>query len=173
LKRFCRCQIIRLDRISSEKIENYLYQKGTDKERAQMASRLSDGIIGNALKYCDDNFLKMRSEIINTAGKMIRNDVVESFNLVEYFSKNKDNIEEILDTFTIWFRDLILLKLVKNKDMIINKDYYDLLVEESRILSYNKLDRIMDIIKNTREKLRQNANYQLSIEVMLLNIQEV
>jgi DNA polymerase-3 subunit delta' len=167
-----RCQIIKLNRVSLDCIKDYLLEKGIDREKADMASRLSDGIIGNALKYCDDSFLKFRGELIDTAKKMVRNNIVQSFELAEYFSKNKNDIDEIFDMLTIWFRDIIVLKHVRDKDLIINKDCYDLLVEESGILSYNRLDRIMDEIKNIRLKLKQNANYQLSIEVMLLNIQE-
>jgi len=47
------------------------------------------------------------------------------------------------------------------------------LVEESQLLSYNRLDRMMDAIRNTSEKIKQYANFQLTVEIMLLRFQEV
>ena len=142
-----RCQIIRLNRISAECAEDYLVKKGIDEQKAKMAARLCDGIIGNALKYCDDTFINKRNELTDIAGKMVKGSVTQSFELASYFMQNRDNIDEVFDMLAMWFRDIIVLKQVSDKDLIINKDCYDLLVEQSRILSYNRLDKIMDQIK--------------------------
>lgn len=168
-----RCQIIRLGRIPEDKVEKYLLDSGIDPDKAELAAALSDGIIGNALRLMDEGFIKLRRETIEAACSIIKGNALDAFNMYEWFGKNKSSIEDILDIMVSWYRDLIMLKNTSGKRHIINRDYYELLVEESQILSYNRLNVIIKIIMDTKEKLRQNVNFELAIEVMLLNIQEV
>jgi DNA polymerase III subunit delta' len=167
-----RCQIISLGRVSIDKIKNFLKDRGIEDDKAGLAAEFSDGIVGNALKALDEKFLNLKKEVIERAQRIVRSDAMEAFELVDFFIKNKNDIDEILDILTIWFRDIMLLKLVKNEKLIINKDCHEMLVEESHLLSYNKLDKIISIINDTKEKLRQYSNFQLTMEVMILKIQE-
>lgn len=168
-----RCQIFKLSRVSMDRIRDYLISKGVDEKRASTAASLSDGITGNALKFLEDKFLKLREEVIGILIKVVKGSSIEALESVEFFLNNKDNIDSILDIIISWFRDIMVLKHTIDKNVLINKDYYELLVEESQQLSYNKLNGIIDSVNSTREKIRLNANFQLAMEVMLLNIQEV
>jgi DNA polymerase-3 subunit delta' len=168
-----RCQVLRLGRISAEKIKKYLTGQGISPDKASTAANLSDGILGNALMFLDEKFMKLREDVINAGREMVRLNLLDVLKYVDFFLHNKDKIDSILDILTSWYRDIIMLKLIKDKKLLINADHYELLVEESQILSYNKLDSIINIINSSREKINQNVNFQLTIEVMLLNIQEV
>lgn len=168
-----RCQTLRFGRISVDRIRDYLTDKGIEESRASTAANLSDGIIGNALKYLDEKFMELRKNTVETAKMLVRLKGLDAYELVNFFTKNKDDIGEILDILITWFRDIMVIKLSKDKNLIINSDFYNVLVEESKFLSYNKLNGIIEIINDTKEKLRQYSNFQLTMEVMVLNIQEV
>jgi DNA polymerase-3 subunit delta' len=168
-----RCQIIRLGRIPEDEVRKYLMDNGIEPERAELAAALSDGIIGNALRMIDEGYMQLRRETVETACSIIKGNALDAFTIYEWFSKNKSSIDDILDNMISWYRDLIMLKSTSDKSHIVSRDYYELLVEESQILSYNRLNVIIKVIMDTKEKLRQNVNFQLAIEVMLLNIQEV
>lgn len=168
-----RCQIIRLGRIPEDEVKEYLIDNGVETENAELAAALSDGIIGNALRMLDGGYMQLRKETVENACSIIKGAVLDVFTMYEWFNKNKNNIDDILDNMISWYRDLIMLKNTSDKKHIVNRDYYELLVEASQILSYNRLNVIIRIIMDTKEKLRQNVNFELAIEVMLLNIQEV
>lgn len=168
-----RCQTVRLQTVPNELIRNYLVSAGIDSEKASAAASYSEGIPGNAFKFLDDRFMALRQDVISTARKIVRADENDILDYTNFFLGKKDNIDEILNIMLIWYRDVLTLKLAKDRNVLINSDFYDLLVEECGILSYNRLDRIITLIRDTQDKLRQNTNYQLTIEVMLLNIQEV
>lgn len=168
-----RCQIIRLGRITEDEVRKYLIDKGVEPGKAELAAALSDGIIGNALRILDEGYMQLRKETIENACSIVKGNTLDVFTMYEWFNKNKSNIDDILDNMISWYRDLIILKSTSDKRHIVNRDFYELLVEESQILSYNRLNVIIKIIMDTKEKLRQNVNFELAIEVMLLNIQEV
>lgn len=168
-----RCQILRFGRVHRDKIKNHLKSLGYDEGRASMASGLSDGIVGRALRVLDEGYTKLRGDTIAMGSRLIKSRPIELSTLVAFFMKNKDDIEEILDILTTWYRDIIVIKHTHDEKLIINSDFSEMLVEESQYVAYNKLNGILDIIQETREKLRQNSNFQLTMEVMVLNIQEV
>jgi DNA polymerase III subunit delta' len=167
-----RCQILTLGRVPIEKIKEFLKDRGIDEDKASLAAEFSDGIVGNALKALDEKFLSLKKEVIERARRIVRANALEGFEMVDFFVKNKNDIDEILDILIIWFRDIMLLKLTRNEKLIINKDCHEMLVEESHLLSYNKLDKIITIVNGAKEKLRHYSNFQLTMEVMILKIQE-
>lgn len=167
-----RCQILRLGRIPEKKIKAYLASLGVDEKRAAAAAGLSDGIVGNGLRFLDEKYVRLRQDVINKARELVSANVLDILKSVDFFTANKDKIDIIFDILTSWYRDIIMLKLVKDKNLLMNMDHYDLLVEESQKLSYNRLDSIINIINSSREKIKENVNYQLTIEMMLLKIQE-
>lgn len=168
-----RCQTLRMGRIPEGKIKAYLLSQGVEEKKAATAAGLSDGIVGNGLKFLDEKFVRLRQDVINKAIELVQSNSLEILKSLDFFIKNKDKIDTIFDMLTTWYRDIIMLKLIKDKNLLMNMDYYDLLVEESQKLSYNRLDSIINIINSSREKIKENVNYQLTIEVMLLSIQEV
>lgn len=168
-----RCTVLRFGRVSLKEIMDFLDKKGFNKEESEIATNLSDGIPGRALAQLDSKYINLRKQTIETAYKIVTLDPLTGFEFEKFFIDNKENIDYILDILTTWNRDILIFKSTKNIKNIINKDFYDLVVEESQLLSYNRLDRVMDAIKDTSEKLKQYANFQLAVEIMLLKFQEV
>lgn len=166
-----RCQILRFGRVNSEEIMQYLLNNGHNGLTAEIAVSLSEGIPGKALSMLDSKYINLRKSTIETANRIIKADPLTGFELGKFFLDNKDEIQFIFDILTVWYRDILIYKVTRNKKNIINRDFYDILVEESQLLSYNRLDRIMDTIKETSEKIKQYANFQLAVEIMILKFQ--
>ncbi|QCX33473.1 AAA family ATPase [Caloramator sp. E03] len=168
-----RCQVFHLGKVAPYKIEEYLINQGIEKEKAKTLSSLSDGIVGNALKYLDSKYVLLREEATKALKDIIRSDKITIMDRLDFFLSEKENINEIFDIMISVLRDIVILKLTKDKDCIINKDIYETLIEECKILSFDKASKIINILADTKKKLDDYLNYQLTIEDMLLNIQEV
>jgi DNA polymerase III subunit delta' len=168
-----RCQVLRFGRVPLKEIIEFLSKKGFTKEESEIATNLSDGIPGRALAQLDSKYVNLRKQTIEISHKIVTSDPLAGFECEKFFMDNKEDIDYIFDILMTWNRDILIFKSTKNEKNIINRDFYDLLVEESQLLSYNRLDRVMDVIKDTNEKIKQYANFQLAVEIMLLKFQEV
>jgi DNA polymerase III subunit delta' len=168
-----RCQILRFGRVPINEIQDYLDNKGYKEGDTLIAAALSDGILGKALTLLDKKYINLRQKTIETANKIINSDPLTGFECAKFFTDNKEEIEFIFDILTTWYRDILVFKATKNQKNIINKDFYDILVEESILLSYNRLDKIMEAIGDSNVKIKQYANFQLAVEIMVLRFQEV
>ncbi|HSH36940.1 DNA polymerase III subunit delta' [Schnuerera sp.] len=169
-----RSQIIKFYPVENEKIVELLnteYNKTI--EEASFIAHFTKGSIGKSIMLSQsDEFFNKRDEIIEIINDIVNGDKAKIFNSIEFFIKNKDIYEEVLDIILYWFRDLMIFQQARDSELIINRDKIPLLSNQS----YLNVDRINDIIDNiieTKQNIDKNVNYQLSIETMLLGMQEV
>lgn len=170
-----RCQIVKFTPIEREKIEEALIKYyNRSEEQARFIAAFSNGIIGRAIELSkSDEFRLLRDEIIEKLDTIMNGDKLKVFSVSEFFEQNKDIIDEIMDIILLWNRDLLIYKEIKNIDLLINKDKVDLISNQCQKLSKSKIMDILDVVRRTKEDIHSNVNFQLAIEVMLLNIQEV
>ena len=57
--------------------------------------------------------------------------------------------------------------------MIINGDRITFIQNMSKKITYSQVSKVIDIIEETKRKMRSNCNFNVSIQVMALNIYEV
>lgn len=92
---------------------------------------------------------------------------------VEKASKeNKININDFLDICMTWYRDILLYKSTQDKSLLIFKEETEAIDMIAGECSYDGIDRIINIIDETRIRLKSNANFELVMELMLLKIKE-
>lgn len=168
-----RCQGIKFYPVDSKKIADLLISLyGKSKEEAKFIADFSKGSVGKSIELAtSDSFFQKREEIIKLIDNLLKGDKTKAISSIGFFNDNKENIEEILDIFSFWFRDLIIYKELGDNDLIINSDKIEYLSRQS-FIHFNKINDIIDKVQQTKENINRNINFQLSIETMLLNIQE-
>ena len=168
-----RCQGIKFYPVYSKKIADLLVSLyGKSKEEAKFIADFSKGSVGKSIELAtSDSFFQKREEIIKLIDNLLKGDKTKAISSIGFFNDNKENIEEILDIFSFWFRDLIIYKELGDNDLIINSDKIEYLSRQS-FIHFNKINDIIDKVQQTKENINRNINFQLSIETMLLNIQE-
>ncbi len=71
-----------------------------------------------------------------------------------------------------WFRDLVLYKELGHTDLLLNKDKTTILSNQV-FLKENQINGIIERIEKAKQDIQKRINYQLTIETMLLKMQEV
>jgi len=72
----------------------------------------------------------------------------------------------------LFYRDLLVVKKSSDENMLINSDKKDIILNSAPAFSLHRILRNIETIQETHKKIKQNVNYQLSIEVMLMKLQE-
>jgi DNA polymerase III subunit delta' len=169
-----RCDIVKFLPIPFIELKKYLEDRGIEERKASILSTFSRGSISKALELSESSdFMIMREDIQNNIQTMLEKNVVEILELSNKYDKYKEHIVEVLDITINYFRDIMMLKENIDKDMIINIDKITYLQNMSKKINYSQVSKIIDIIEETKKKLRSNCNFNLSIQVMTLNIYEV
>ncbi|MCX7708860.1 MAG: DNA polymerase III subunit delta' [Clostridia bacterium] len=133
----------------------------------------ADGIIGTALKLAgSEEFIALREKTLELLQKLRRSKLSTVFDQYPFFEENKEDVDVILDIALLFFRDLLAYKNTGDENILINSDKKDIILNNASVYSTDRLIRSVETIENTRKIIKQNANYQLSIEVMLMKLQE-
>ena len=139
-----RCMIISFKPIEAELIKKYLEEKYEMFNTSSSMVETFQGSIGKAI------ILKDKKEQYEKIEMMIKNldkkDIIDILNLGEEIYKSKDDIIDILE-----YINVILLKLAK---------------EEAKYV------KCINIVEDTKKRLKQNANYDMCIDNMILNMWE-
>ncbi len=170
-----RCQRLELSPPAITEVEAALNSHwGIEPQRAKLLARLSHSRLGWALSASlDDSLLQQRAEKMQRLVDIINADYEESFTyaaeLAAQFSQKRESVQEVLALWLDWWRDLLLVKIGCN-EAITNVDLEATLIDSARSYKLTQIRAFINSIQAAGEQLRQNANPQLVLEVLMFSI---
>jgi len=170
-----RCQRLELPPLAATEVEATLNSRwGVEPQKARLLARLSHGCLGWALSAAHNGgLLERRAERMDRLLNVIDADCEERFayatQLAAQFSQNRGLVQEILDLWLDYWRDLLLIKAGCD-DTITNADMLATLVDQAKGYSLVQIKSFINSLQAAEEQLRQNANPRLVLEVLMLSI---
>ena len=170
-----RCQRLELLPLAAGEVEAALESRwGIESQKAKLLARLCHGCLGWALSAAsDDGLLELRTDRISRLLDIINTDYEERFacaaQLATQFSQSRGLVQEVLDLWLDYWRDLLLVK-VGRSDTITNIDFLATLVDMAKGYSLSQIKAVINSIQAAGEQLGQNANPRLVLEVLMLDI---
>ncbi len=168
-----RSVVLKIKPISESLVFEYLTENYDRPDLLSIAS-ISNGNIGSAINYIEDElFLEKRNTVLSIIKKVIVSDLVETTLLYEHFTDYLDDLDNILNLFLAFYRDILIYKNTKNIENIIQKDKLNDIIELEQKFSEKNLLKKIQSINNSIEKLKHNTNKQMTIELLLLKLKEI
>jgi DNA polymerase-3 subunit delta' len=99
-------------------------------------------------------------------------EVYELSDAIKSLSGEKQNINDYLDIFQFWFRDVLMFKATQEVDNLVFKQEINFIREQAKQRSYENLEKILDSIQKTKVRLKANVNFDLAFELLFLTIRE-
>lgn len=170
-----RCQIYKLTPLSNEEIQSYILKKYGNIDTIDFSPALSyaGGIPGRLEKFIDDEELQEARKVVLELIREINDKNVESILKYEKkLLKYKDEKEELLGIIEGFIIDIIVYKEVSDKKFIINSDKRKEIEELVNLMSYKKLNSMIDAVKELRKNLESNSNFSINLNIMLMSFLE-
>ena len=143
-----RCLKLTFNPLENSEIKQYLEKNLDFQNVSETMLEIFEGSIGKALK------VKEKQELYNNIETTLRNfsceSVIDLINNATEIYKEKENINEILEYFNIYF-------LKKAKEEYNNASKYV---------------KAIEIVEDTKKRLVYNSNYDMTIDNLLINIWE-
>lgn len=170
-----RCIVLKFKPLSNQHIYSYLIDKyGLDTKEAYLLAAFAYGSIGRAEKlHHSEDFQNDRNKSLEIAQKIINKSQEDIFELIDEIDKHKENLADFFDILVSWFRDLTIISINGDQELLINADSISALLQEANRIGYEKAIKVIDIIEEAKKDLSMNINNNLVIKNMLLKIQEV
>jgi len=169
-----RLQRVRFNRLTNEEIRQFVDSRyELEEKEINSIVIFSEGSIGKVVKFVDSEvFLEGRKKVYELIQSVHKKDLFKAFNLVEYFTEDKENIMQLLDFMIMLYRDILLYSETRLTGFIINSDIKDDIISLSRIVSIRKILVYIDYIEACKSAIKSNTNVAVAFETMLFNIQE-
>ena len=166
-----RCVVFRLKPLPEPDVINYLSDKEIGGEQARFYSAFSQGNIGRAMRLASSQaFTEMRETVVSLAQALRRLDMPDLFASYRMLEPYKDDIQDLLDLFMIWYRDVIIIKETNSTRFIFQPDKQNEIFAEAQATELSSLYKKFDAIWQAKRSLKQNGNFQLTLEMMLISL---
>ncbi len=169
-----RCITLNIKPLNKDKIKAQLMREHHIPDyRAEVIASFSGGNMGKAIRLASsERFNELKDEVVHLIKYIGDMEVYEMVAAVKKTADYKLEIEDYLDMFTLWFRDVLMYKASKDVDELLFKEELTTIAEQASKASYNGVENIINGIDKAKVRLRANVNFDLTLELMFLNIRD-
>lgn len=167
-----RCVQLKLKPLKNFVVKGYLTDHLHVPE-ADIYAAFARGNLGRAISLASsDDFKLLRQEVLHLLKHIKEMDISELLDYIKKLKEENLDIYECLDFMQLWYRDVLLYKVTKDINLLVFKDEYAAINENSKLSGYDGLEKILDAIDKARIRLDANVNMDLAMELMLLVMKE-
>ena len=166
-----RLVVMKIRPLSAETIADYLMQAGHLAEESHILSAYAQGRIGQALELVEDEgFREMRQDILGKLEVLPSMSEGDAYLLAKDLEGYKNDLR-FLDIMELWYRDLLTAKSLREEGYLIQRDKKDAIFRAAKEPAA-LLAKKAAAVRTARMRLAQNANFRLTMEVMLMDLKE-
>ena len=166
-----RVVVMKIRPLSAETIADYLMQAGHLAEESHILSAYAQGRIGQALELVEDEgFREMRQDILGKLEALPSMSEGDAYLLAKDFEVYKNDLR-FLDIMELWYRDLLTAKSLREEGYLIQRDKKDAIFRAAKEPAA-LLAKKAAAVRTARMRLAQNANFRLTMEVMMMDLKE-
>lgn len=166
-----RCQQIALRPLPVTAVEQALVERWhADPRQAELLAHISGGRLGWAVRMLGDKTaLQRRAERLDDLSQLLDASIIERFRYVEKVARDPVAVQEVLDLWLGWWRDVLLVS-AKADAPLTNVDRYESIREYASRFGFEPSMAMLEALSSASERLKRNASPQLVLEVLMLDL---
>ena len=169
-----RCITFNLKPLRESTIMEYLIKeyKIPDYE-AKVCAAFSQGYLGRAAKLIAfEDFNVIKEDALRFVRNVHTYEVYDLIDEIKKITEYKININDFIDIIQMWYRDVLLFKVTKDPNNLIFRDEINFIRKSASQSSYEGIETILNSCEIAKARVKANVNFDLAMELMLLNIKE-
>lgn len=169
-----RCVVLNFGPLKENQVREYLNSHYDNMNgREDLAVSYSMGNIGKAKKVIEsDDFNEQKDFCLNLMANLEKWDIHEILLSLKQMASYKDYIYDLLDIMTIYYRDILILKVTGLPNKTVFKEKFSVMKNQSIYLSFEGIDTIIKEIEKAKIRLKANVNFDVTLELLLFVMKE-
>lgn len=169
-----RCVVLNMKPVRDAQIKEYLMENmGIPDYKADICVAFARGNVGKArLLANSEEFDKVKEEAITLLkyiGEMELHEIVAA---IKKINEYKFDVNDYMDILSIWYRDVLLFKATHDVNHLIFREEIQSIRKVADKSTYEGIERIIDALEKSKQRLNANVNFELTMELLLLTIKE-
>ena len=169
-----RCVVLNMKPVKDARIKEYLMENMEIPDyKANICVAFARGNVGKArLLANSEEFDKVKEEaltLLKYIGEMELHEIVAGIRKINEY---KFDVNDYMDILSIWYRDVLLFKATHDVNNLIFREEIQSIRKVADKSTYEGIERIIDALQKSKQRLNANVNFDLTMELLLLTIKE-
>lgn len=170
-----RCVTLHTRPVPEDLIKRHLMQEVRVPDyRASVCASFARGNVGRAMELAsNEDFDRMKESVLGMMKQIAGMEWNQMSAAAKKISEEKYDTDDYLDLCFIWYRDVLLYKacgMHGDKKHIIFREELSGIADAAQRCSYEGIERIIHSIDLARSRLKANVNFELTMELMLMEM---
>ena len=169
-----RCVLLNMKPVSDELVKRYLMEtlKVPD-YKAEVCTAFARGNIGRAkLLASSEEFDKVKEEAVTLLKYKHEMEIPEIVAAIKKISEYQFDVSDYLDILSIWYRDVLMFKAMNDANHLIFREEIQYIKKVADRSSYEGIETIINALDKAKARLAANVNFDLTMQLLLLTVQE-
>lgn len=169
-----RCITLNLKAVADAEIKAHLMKAYQLPDyQADVCVAFAQGNVGKAIQLAgNEDFIELKNSALQLLKRIKDIELYEMMEAVRQISQYKLKINDYFDLLMIWYRDVLLYKATTDVNSLIFKDEVYDIKKQANISSYSGIETILEALEKAKLRLNANVNFDLVMELLLLNMKE-
>lgn len=169
-----RCVLLNLKALDPNLIkENLMKNYSIPDYVATLSADFAQGNMGRAVRYAlSDEFEKAKEEVLHLLRHIDAMEINDIMEAVKKMAAHKLDIEDYIDLMILWYRDVLMLKVTNNPNLLLYKEEYKYISRQASKKEFEGIEKIIAAMNKAKIRLNANVNFDMAIELMLLTVKE-
>lgn len=169
-----RCVVLNMKPAKDAQIKKYLMETMEIPDyKADICVAFARGNVGKAkLLAKSEEFDKVKEEAIILLKNIKEMDLNEIVTAIKKINEYKFDVNDYMDILSIWYRDVLLFKATHDANHLIFKEEIQHIRKVADKSAYEGIEKIIDALEKSKQRLNANVNFDLTMELLLLTIKE-
>ncbi len=169
-----RCVVLNMKPVPDHKVKKYLMEELQIPDyKANICVAFARGNIGKAkMLASSEEFEKVKEEAVTLVKYINDMDISEVVKAIKKISEYQFDVTDYLDILSVWYRDALLFKATKDANSLIFKNEIQYIRKVADRSTYEGIETIVKALQQAKRRLEANVNFDLTMELLLLTIQE-
>ncbi len=169
-----RCVTLNMKPVRDELIRKFLMEElQVPDYKANVCVGFARGNVGKAkLLASSEEFENIKAEALSLLKYIKDMEMQEIVAAIKKINEYKLEIQDYFDIIAIWYRDVLLFKATMDANQLIFRDEVQTLRKIAARCSYEGIERVIQALSTAKKRMEANVNFDLLMELLLLEIQE-
>lgn len=169
-----RCMVLNTKPIRERDMLQYLMRDmGLSEDRAYFCLDFAQGNLGKAIRLAsNDEYVQVIDSVVSVMKQIHTMDVEDLAWAMSNIEKFKLSMDNYLDLMMMWYRDALMLKVTGQPDKLMFKSEYTTMRKQAGLMSYEDIENKIEAIATAKKRLDVNANFDVTMELLLLTLKE-
>lgn len=169
-----RCVVLNMKPVADDQIKKYLMDElKVPDYKADICAAFARGNVGKAKTLASsEDFDNVKQEALALLKNIQDMELYEIVAAIKKISEFKLDINDYLDLFAIWYRDVLLFKATNDANCLIFRDEVQAIKRVADRSSYEGIEKVITALDRAKTRLTANVNLDLTMELLLLEIKE-